>query len=98
MERTLTEFDVIVDVFLPLDLGLLRRVNETNQGTKVESHLGIALCRDHKLPELENRRYSLKRISDEPFLEAALNTPRLLEPETVVAALRFVELIQPQVW
>ena len=44
--------------------------NRKRQGTYVDFDVGIRLCRDYGLPELEKRLYSLKRTSEGPVLEA----------------------------
>ena len=40
------------------------------QGTYVDFDVGIGLCRNYGLPELEKQLYSLKRTSEGPVLEA----------------------------
>ena len=44
--------------------------NRKRQGTYMDFDVGIRLCRNYGLPELEKRLYSLKRTSEEPVLEA----------------------------
>ncbi len=63
------------------------RGNRKRQGTYVNFDVGIGLCRDHGLPELEKRLYSLKRTSKGPVLEAEPShvEPRLPESDTVSA-------------
>ena len=46
------------------------RGNRKRQGTYVSFDVGIALCRNHGLSELEKRIRSLKRTSEGPVLEA----------------------------
>ena len=42
------------------------RGNRKRQGTYVDFDIGIGLCRDHGLPELEKRLLSLRRTSKGP--------------------------------
>ena len=57
------------------------RGNRKRQGTYVNFDVGIGLCRDHGLPELEKRLYSLKRTSEGPVLEAEPSHVRPHPPE-----------------
>ena len=63
------------------------RGNRKRQGTYVNFDVGIALCRNHGLSELEKRIRSLKRTSEGPVLEADPShfEHRLPELDTVSA-------------
>lgn len=59
-----------------------------HQGTYVNFDVGIGLCRDHGLPELEKRLYSLKRISKGPVLETEPSHVDLRLPESDTVSAR----------
>ena len=55
--------------------------NRKRQGMYVDFDVGIRLCRNYGLPELEKRLYSLKRTSEGPVLEAELSHVRPRPPQ-----------------
>ena len=61
--------------------------NRKRQGMYVDFDVGIRLCRNYGLPELEKRLYSLKRTSEGLVLEAEPShvRPRPLELDTISA-------------
>ncbi len=59
--------------------------NRKRQGTYVDFDVGIRLCRNYGLPELEKRLYSLKRTSEGPVLEAEPSHVRPRSPDTISA-------------
>ncbi len=63
------------------------RGSKWHQGTYVDFDIGIELCREYGLPELEKRLYSLKHTSEGPVLEAEPShvEPRLPQSDTVSA-------------
>ena len=59
--------------------------NMKRQGTYVDFDVGIRLCRNYGLPELEKRLYSLKHTSEGPVLEAEPSHVRPWSPDTISA-------------
>ena len=57
--------------------------NRKRQGTYLDFDVGIRLCRDYGLPELEKRLYSLKRTSEGTVLEPSDIEPRLPQSDSL---------------
>ena len=72
--------------------------NRKRQGTYVDFDVGIKLCRNYGLPELEKRLYSLKCTSEGPVLEAKPSHVRPRSPELDTVSARNESIESRDIW